>query len=240
MPCRYSCSAVVVVLLLVGCGDKHATPLDVKARSYASSPRASIEAISFAGFGGKRVVGYLAYPRRAGRHPAVLWLHGSGGNRRDFVGSAARWANRGGVGLTISQPNDATSFAPLVGNAERALDVLRSRGDVDPSRVSIAGLSLGAETAAIVAGKDKRLKVVALESGRGRPEVVAAVRKSKADFYVQDALRDQVIPRPQLQALIHAIRGRLTVRWYDLSHVLDGAAYDSQLAWLASELHPSR
>jgi dienelactone hydrolase len=239
MPCRYWCSALLVVCV-AGCGGKHAAPLDVKATSYASSPHALIEAISFRGYDGKRVVGYLAYPRRAGRHPAVLWLHGSGGNRRDFLGSAARWANRGGVGLTISQPNDATSFAPLVGNAENALDLLRARGDVDASRVAIAGLSLGAETAAIVAGDDRRLKVVALESGRGRPEVLAAVRKSRADFYVQAALRDQVIPRPQLKALIRAIRGRLTVRWYELPHVLNGAAYDSQLAWLASELHPGR
>ena len=239
MPCRFWCSALLVAAV-AGCGGTHAPPLDVKAAPYAKSAHASIEAISFRGYRGRRVVGYLAYPARGGRHPAVLWLHGSGGNRRDFVGSAARWANRGGVGLAISQPNDAASFAPLVGNAERALDLLRARGDVDPGRVAIAGLSLGAETAAIVAGDDDRLKVVALESGRGRPEVLAGVRKSKADFYVQDALRDQVIPRPQLRALIRAIRGRLTVRWYDLPHVLDAAAYESQLAWLASELHPAR
>jgi hypothetical protein len=227
-------------VLAAGCGGKHAAPLNVHAKTLSQSARVTLQQISFRGYGGKIVRGYLALSRRPGRHPAVLWLHGSGGTDRDFLFSAAKWANRGGVGLTISQPNDATTFDPLVGNAERALDLLRRRSDVDAKRVGLAGLSLGAETAAIVAGDEKQLHVVALESGRGRSDVVLAVQKSKAAFYVQVGLRDQVIPRPQLQALIGAIRGHVLVRWYDLPHVLNQAAYDSQLAWLAAELHPSR
>ena len=237
MRSRFWCSALLAAVV-AGCGGKHAAPLDVHARTISQSPRVTLQTITFRGFRGQNVQGYLALSRRPGRHPAVLWLHGSGGSDRDFLLSAARWANRGGVGLTISQPNDATSFEPLVANAERALDLLRARKDV--SRVALAGLSLGAETAAIVAGEDPRLHAVALESGRGRPDVVLAVRKSKADFYVQAGLRDQVIPRPQLQALIGAIRGHVKVRWYDLPHVLDQAAYDDQLSWLSAELHPSR
>ena len=235
MRSRYWCSAAV--LFLAGCGT-HAAPLDVHAKTVAQSPRVTLQQVTFRGYRGTLVHGYLAVSRRPGRHPAVLWLHGSGGSDRDFLLSTARWADRGGVGLTISQPNDARSFDPLVGNAERALDLLQARKDV--GQLAIAGLSLGAETAAIVAGDDKRLHVVALESGRGRSEVVLAVQKSNADFYVQAGRRDQVIPRPQLQALIGAIRGHVVVRWYDLSHVLDQAAYDDQLAWLASELHPGR
>lgn len=235
MRCRCWSSALLVVLA-AGCG-AHAAPLDVHAKTIAQSARVTLQQISFRGYHGQVVHGYLARSRRPGRHPAVLWLHGSGGSDRDFLLSAAKWANRGGVGLTISQPNDATTFEPLIGNAERALDLLRARKDV--SDVALAGLSLGAETAAIVAGDEKHLHVVALESGRGRPDVVFAVKKSKADFYVQVGLRDQVIPRPQLQALIGAIRGHVTVRWYDLPHVLDQKAYDDQLNWLAAELHPS-
>ncbi|HEV2591458.1 MAG TPA: hypothetical protein VGU02_06145 [Gaiellaceae bacterium] len=235
MRSRFWCSALLAVIV-TGCGGKHAAPLGVHARTISQSPRVTLQAITFRGYRGKDVQGYLALSRRPGRHPAVLWLHGSGGSDRDFLLSAARWANRGGVGLTISQPNDTTTFDPLIGNAERALDLLQARDDV--GEVAIAGLSLGAETAAIVAGDDPRLHVVALESGRGRSDVVLGVGNSKADFYVQAGLRDQVIPRPQLQALIGAIQGHVKVRWYDLPHVLDQAAYDDQLAWLASELHP--
>jgi dienelactone hydrolase len=237
MRCRYWCSALLVVLA-AGCGGKHALPLDVHAKTISQSARVTLQQISFRGYRGKRVQGYLALSRGSGRHPAVLWLHGSGGSDRDFLFSAAKWANSGGVGLTISQPNDATSFDPLIVNAEHALDLLRARKDV--SDVAIAGLSLGAETAAIVAGDEKQLHVVALESGRGRSDVVLAVKKSKADFYVQVGLRDQVIPRPQLQALIGAIRGHVKVRWYDLPHVLDQKAYNDQLAWLAARLHLGR
>lgn len=238
MRSRCSCSAVLV-LLLAGCGG-HRIALDVHEKRVAQSSRVTLEQISFRGYRGKVVQGFIALPRRPGRHPAVLWLHGSGGSDQDFLVSAARWANRGGVGMTISQPNNATSFDPLVGNAERALDVLAARADVDKHRLGIAGLSLGAETAATVAGDDSRLHAVALESGRGRSDVVLAVQKSKADFFVQAGLRDQVIPRPQLQALIGAIRGHVVVRWYDLPHPLDQRAYAAQLAWLASELQPGR
>lgn len=239
MRSRYSCSAVLV-LVLAGCGGAHRVAFDVHAKRVAQSPRITLERVSFPGYRGKVVQGFLALPRRPGRHPAVLWLHGSGGSDQDFLVSAARWANEGGVGMTISQPNGATSFDPLVDNAERAVDVLASRTDVDEHRLGIAGLSLGAETAAIVAGSDTRLRAVALESGRGRANVVLAVQKSRADFFVQAGLRDQVIPRPQLQALIGAIRGHVVVRWYDLPHPLDQQAYAAQLDWLASELQPGR
>jgi dienelactone hydrolase len=239
MRSRCWCSALLVVLV-AGCGGKHAAPLDVHAKTMSQSARVTLQQISYRGYRGKVVHGYLAVSRRPGRRPGVLWLHGSGGSDRDFLLSAAKWANSGGVGLTISQPNDAISFIPLVGNAERALDLLEARKDVDPHRIGIAGLSLGAETAAIVAGDDKRVRAAALESGRGRSEVDVEAAKSKADFYVQAGLRDQVIPRPELRSLIGAIRGHIVVRWYDLSHVLDQKAYDDQLAWLASELHPGR
>ena len=71
--------------------------------------------------------------------------------------------------MTISQPNDAPTFRPLVVNARRALDVLAARPDVDPKRLGVVGFSLGAQTAAILAGDEPRLKAVGIMSGRGGP-----------------------------------------------------------------------
>ena len=62
----------------------------------------------------------------------MLFLHGSGGNREDLLLPAAQLASRGFVTMTISQPNDAPTFRPLVVNARRALDLLAARRDVDP------------------------------------------------------------------------------------------------------------
>lgn len=118
---------------------------------FATGARGTIRSLTFAGVDGSRVPAYLVVPRSSGRHPAVLFLHGSGGSRIDFVVEAARLGLEGAVTMTISQPNDAETYRPLVVNALRALDLLASRSDVDPSRLGVVGFSLGAQTAAIVA-----------------------------------------------------------------------------------------
>src|SRR5581483_7415392 len=90
---------------------------------FASGARGTIRKLTFAGVDGSRVPAYLVVPRRAGRYPAVLFLHGSGGSRLDFVVEAARLGLEGAVTMTISQPNDAQTYRPLVVNALRALDL---------------------------------------------------------------------------------------------------------------------
>jgi len=85
------CSAVVV--LLAGCGGKAspdpfgydpARPLAVRDSGVAlSGPKLAMHVVSYAGVG--RVNAFVIVPRGAGRHPAVLFLHGSGGNREDLL-----------------------------------------------------------------------------------------------------------------------------------------------------------
>jgi hypothetical protein len=214
-------------------------PLDVHATRLAQDKRAVLDGVTFHGAGGKATHALVAFTRRPGRHPAVLFLTGSGGSMSDFLSSDVHFAQSGGVGMSIQQPNDATTWAPLVENARRALDVLVARSDVDPKRIGIAGLSLGAETAAIVAGVDPRPRVFALMSVRGSPLVVRYLKLARGSFFVQDGLADLVVPRSQLRRAIDAIHGRPRVTWYDAPHTLDSAAFAGQVAWLQSELHPS-
>jgi dipeptidyl aminopeptidase/acylaminoacyl peptidase len=241
-----SCSAVAL-LLLAGCGSSQPlafpdprVPLGVHEQLVSQSSTVRLEKITFRGVKNSVVHGVLAIPRRAGRHPGVVYLHGSGGSDLDFLVWAARFAETGGVGLTISQPNDVQTFTPLVINARRALDVLAAQPEVDSHRLAVAGLSAGAETAAILAGVDKRPLAFSLMSCRGRSDVTEYLAKSRADFYVQNGLHDTVISMPELRQTISAIRGHVLVRWYDAPHTLNDAAFRSQLAWLRSELDPSR
>jgi predicted esterase len=159
----------------------------------------------------------------------------------DFVPVALSFAKQGGIGLSIQQPANAKSWAPLVVNVRRALDLLASLSDVDPRRLGVAGLSLGAETAAIVAGVDPRPHVFDLMSTRGRPVVLRYLRNAHGDrFYVQNGRSDEVIPRPQLMSTIRAIKALhapLRVRWYPTRHTLDQVAYQSAVDWLSAELH---
>lgn len=252
---RYRCSSsglvvalLVAVAALAGCGGGGRSsafpdpsgPLDVRTTHLAQSKAAVLEGVSFRGAGGKVVHALLAFTRRPGRHPAVLFLTGSGGSMSDFLTSDVRFAQSGGVGMSIQQPSVVTSWAPLVANVRRALDVLVARADVDASRLGVAGLSLGADTAAIVAGVDPRPHVFALMSARGSALVVKYLQLARGSFYVQDGLADLVVPRAQLRRAIAAIPGSPLVKWYDAPHTLNAAAFRSQLAWLRSQLHPAQ
>ena len=84
----------------------------------------------------------------------MLFLHGSGGNREDLLLPAIELASRGFVTMTISQPNDARrSGRSSSMRAAHSICLLRGR-DVDPTRLGVVGFSLGAQTAAILAGDE--------------------------------------------------------------------------------------
>jgi dienelactone hydrolase len=243
------CSAVLAVVL-TGCGGaaRHGdpfayprTPLRVQDDGIVlSGPTVAVHSLSFAGTSGSRVNAFLLVPKRAGRHPAVLLLHGSGGTREDLLVPAAQLASRGAVALTISQPNDAQTYRPLVVNARRALDLLLARTDVDAHEVALVGFSLGAQTAAIVAGDESRLRAVGLIAGRGNEVTRYWMRRAREDLYFQAGTHDERVPHGQLLALIRAAPGHPKVSWYDTGHGMNGHALSDQVSWLARALHLTR
>jgi dienelactone hydrolase len=242
---RYLCSCSAALVLLTGCGSKAAAPdpfaydvhrpLAVHDAGVAlSGPKVAVHVVTFKG--ARQVNAFLVVPRRAGPRPAVLFLHGSGGNREDLLLPAIELASRGAVTMTISQPNDAESFRPLVVNARRALDVLAARGDVDPDELGVVGFSLGAQTAAILAGDEPRLKTVGILSGRGGSVPVYWLRRAKAQLFLQAGRADDQVGRAGLERLIAAAPGHPRVRWYTAGHGMNSRAFDDQLTWQAERL----
>jgi dienelactone hydrolase len=247
MRSRFSFSSLIATTLaLAACGaqsthdpfsyDRSSPLAERDGAVIASGAPGSVRSVSFAGAGGSRLGGYLLVPRSAGRHPAVLFLHGSGGSRSDLLGVAAELMVRGVVTLTISQPNDAQSFRPLVVNARRALDLLTRRKDVDAHRLGLVGFSLGAQTAAILAGDDDRLRAVGIISGRGSPVPLYWIRRTHADLSFEAGTHDEVVPHAQLVALIRAAPGQPRVRWYDTPHGMNRRAFEDMIDWQAHDL----
>lgn len=237
------CSAA---LLLSGCGGGQArdpfaydrtAPLSIRSEGvYATAPWATIRALSYRGAGRTRVEAYLIVPKAGGRRPAVLYLHGSGGSRRDLLYEAALLARRGAVTMTITYSSEAPSYRPLVVDARRALDLLAARSDVDAKRLGVVGFSLGGQLAAILAGDDGRVRSAGIIGGRGNAVTLYWIRRAHAKLFFQAGTEDQVVPHGQLLALMDAAPGRPMTRWYATGHELTKPLDADQAAFQARAL----
>jgi dienelactone hydrolase len=197
-------AALAVLLAAAGCGggsddeangetaaaaspfDYDATaPLDARTGQTARERGVKVEVLSYR-VGRGRVDGILVAPTRAGRHPAVVYLHGSGGSRVDFLGEAVAMAQAGAVAFTLETPYSASrdrqpppgiagiratarDSVRAVVETRRALDLLTSRPNVDAKRFAVVGYSAGARTAALLAGEDRRVRAYDFVSGGASP-----------------------------------------------------------------------
>ena len=197
-------SVAVVVAALAGCGgdgeesakrpppqspfayDADA-PLGLRDRGVVRRVgRIAIRDVSYASPRGGRVPGLLVVPSGRGRHPAVIYLHGAGGNRLQFLSEAVAMAKRGAVALTIDAAESRPGTRPpgtgvagvrrivetgiqTVVDVRRAVDVLESLPTVDAKRIAFVGWSAGARTGAVVAGVERRVKALDLIAGGAAP-----------------------------------------------------------------------
>jgi dienelactone hydrolase len=137
--------------------------------------------VSFAG-PSARVPAYLLTPPGKGRYPAVIYLHGAGGDRLEMVYTASWLAGRRAVALTVESPyspNRAIELGPgveglrkerdrtVMGVIElrRAVDLLQSVPQVDDERIGFVGYSAGARLGAILAGVESRIRAFVFMSG---------------------------------------------------------------------------
>lgn len=162
-------------------------PLDVTEGEQVVQRPIAVTGMSYASPGGDRVSGIVVRPldETEGR-PGVLFVHGSGGSRVDFLDEAILLAKQGAVALTIdsafarSERPDvqagmepiATTRALMIQTTEdvlRGLDVLVERYGVDPGRLALVGYSMGVQPATLAASLEPRLKALVVMAGRAYP-----------------------------------------------------------------------
>jgi dienelactone hydrolase len=228
--------------------------------------------------GKDRINAYLVRPQGAhGRLPAVVYLHGAQGDRTELLVQSTWLAARGAIALVITAPSTASQEpAGLKGvpflrweqqiqardvvAIRRAVDVLASRKDVDPSRIGFVGWSSGSHTGGILAAVEPRLRALVLMSGGVAPvEVYAALarpdqrpairdymgsvdplrfltRARPGSLFLEDGTKDTIVPRKALLTFARAAPKGTRLKWYAAGHGLNDAAYRDQLAWLAAKL----
>lgn len=144
--------------------------------------------------------------------------------------------------------------------ARRGADVLRSLPMVDDDRLGLVGWSDGARTGAIVAGVDRRFVAFDLLAGGSSPVAAYAAQAPEdlrpvierelgavdplrwiaaapaGSVLLQNGRRDEVVPRPALDALVRAAGDAAEVRWYDQGHEPGPKELGDGLDWMAAML----
>ncbi len=211
--------SIAVAALLAGCsGDNGSTedplsydagaPLALEQGTRSERDGVVVQDISYAS-GGDRVDGYLVSPPSStATLPAVVLLHGAGGDREEQLGTAVKLAKRGAVALTITAPSGGKTpptgatgeelvrwqggtIAADVIAARRAFDLLVADDRVDADRLGLVGWSMGGRLAALVAGVDDRVRATVLMSAGAAP-VDAYVQGAPAEL--QDVVRKVLEP----------------------------------------------
>ncbi|MBV9507119.1 MAG: prolyl oligopeptidase family serine peptidase [Acidobacteriia bacterium] len=147
-------------------------PLDVHTKEISSREGYRIAEVSFALPKTGTMSGFLVTPLVKGKKPGIIWMHSSGAI--GFLGNAVLMGKAGAVSILVGEADGLPGgtaeqardqlIADVVG-LRRAIDVLSSRDDVDPSRIAIVGHSSGAMMAAVAASIDKRFTAAVYEVG---------------------------------------------------------------------------
>jgi dienelactone hydrolase len=154
-------------------------PLNLQKTVESTVNGVEVSAISFDSPDGGRVTGLLFDPvARSGPRPGMVLMHGHPATARDMTGAAQNYARYGAVVVAIDAPfarrtpvgmtflpRDRAEQVQVIKDLQRAVDVLRSRPDVDVDRIAYMGVSWGGATGALFVGIERRLKAAALVVG---------------------------------------------------------------------------
>jgi dienelactone hydrolase len=150
---------------------------------------ATSQDVSFKTDDGVNIAGTLYLPGRPG--PGIILLHALNRTREDWSGLAGKLADAGYVVLAIDlrghgasaplpEGSDLQDLSKMLADVKGARAFIASRREVIPNRIGIAGASIGANLAILLAANDPGVRSLALLSPgidyRGlRPE--AALKK---------------------------------------------------------------
>jgi carboxymethylenebutenolidase len=173
--------------------------------------------------------------------PAVLMLHGRDGPDRfaEVYGYAARQLAAHGYHVLFVHYFDASSDNTLFGNAglhnffawmrvvEDGVGWAGSREDIDPARIAVIGVSLGASVALAQASQDRRIRSVVNFYGMLPLPALAMIHRMPPTLILHGA-QDWVVPVAaayQLDAFLKARRAIHETHIYpDEGHGFRGAA----------------
>jgi dienelactone hydrolase len=156
-------------------------PLNLRKTVESTNNGVEVSSISFSSPDGGLVTGMMWDPvTRSGPRPGMILMHGLPGSASAMAGLAQNYARHGAVVIAIDAPfarragpalrfndQDRAEQIQVIKDLQRAVDVLRSRPNLDDDRIAYVGFSWGGATGALFVGIERRLKAVALVVGHG-------------------------------------------------------------------------
>jgi dienelactone hydrolase len=156
-------------------------PLNLQTAVESTTNGVEVSTISFASPAGGSATGLLFDPvSRSGPRPGIVLMHGMPGTARGMAGLGQLLAQYGAVAIAIDapfarRPGQPVQFTPqdraeqiqLIKDLQRAVDVLRSRANVDRERIAYLGISYGGAMGALFVGIERRLEAAVLVVGDG-------------------------------------------------------------------------
>ncbi len=158
---------------------------------------------------------YQQEPADAGPHPALLLLHGSGG-------SVSYWVDRFGpalanfgmaayaahyfdkTGTQRATPEtilDGGHFAEWLTAIRDAISYIAARPSVDPQRIAVLGISLGAYLALALAVEDPRVRAVIELSGGIPVGWEDRMTSAMPPVLVLHGVQDEIVPVSEARKL---------------------------------------
>jgi hypothetical protein len=170
---------------------------------------------------GVKLAGTLTLPRGAGPHPAVVFITGSGSQDRDeaimghrpFLVLADHLTRQGiavlrcddrGIGSSTGDFSKATG-QDFAGDVLAQITYLRTRKEVDSSRIGLLGHSEGGIIAPMVAAKSKEVAFIVSLAGVGVPMEELLLRQARDLARVMGASEEVINKNAALQTEIFKI-----------------------------------
>jgi uncharacterized protein len=184
------CLLVLGCVATAGCGDDGpasdlfaydtGASLDVRDIGAQREEGVTVHEVSFASPKGGRVPAFVVVPDGDGLFAGLIVQHGMPSSRFEVLPVALEFARLGAVVVAIDAPFTRRSGDPvrfdgrdraeqiqLIVDLQRAVDLLRARGDVDGARIAYLGFSYGAAMGGLLAGVEHRIAAFVLAVGDG-------------------------------------------------------------------------
>ncbi len=202
----------------------------VATSAFAAATPVKTEIVSYKS-GNEPVMGYLALPEGAGRHPALVVIHEWWGLNNWVKEQAQKFAEKGYVALAVDLYRGKVAYDPTLAHElmrgmpqdraqrdlEAAFDYLASRNDVDKDHIGSIGWCMGGGLSLQLAIHEPKLAACVVNYG-AMPTDPAEIGKIHAPILGNFGGEDRGIPPSAVEAFEKAMKAAgksIDVKAYD-------------------------